>query len=167
MRKDTNSFLCQSNFLFHFHYLEKLKDISQKKRKTAFVSTNKKEDIKGLQQLKWVFSSVLAAVETTPKIMFKLLSCCIILSLLPYHNAQRVQKFDIEVDSAVKWSTNILRSKGNHFPGGPTLSARHTSLNALVKKLLSHSDNFFNGWSHLWDSFWPTSIVYISSVLHT
>ena len=83
-------------------------------------------------------------METTPKIMFKLLSCCIILSLLPYYNAQRVQTFDIEVDSAVKWSTNILRSKGNHFPGGPTLSARHTSLNALVKKLLSHSD-FFKG----------------------
>ena len=100
-----------------------------------------------MQQLKSVFSSVLAAVETTPKIMFKLLSCCIILSLLPYYNAQRVQKFDIEVDSAVKWSTNILRSKGNHFPGGPTLSARHTSLNALVKNLLSHSDNFFNRWS--------------------
>jgi hypothetical protein len=42
-------------------------------------------------------------------------------------------KFDIDVDSAVKWSTDILRSKGNLFPAGPTLSARHTSLNALVK----------------------------------
>ena len=41
-------------------------------------------------------------------------------------------KFDIDVDSAVKWSTDVLRSKGNLFPAGPTLSARHTSLNALV-----------------------------------
>ncbi len=45
------------------------------------------------------------------------------------------EKFDIDVDSAVIWSTRILRSKGNLFAGGPTLSARHTSLNALVTAL--------------------------------
>ena len=99
--------------------------------------------------------------------MFKLLSCCIILSLLPSGNAQRVQTFDIEVDSAVKWSTNILRSKGNHFPGGPTLSARHTSLNALVKNLLSHSDNFFNRWSKSVGLFLTTFYcLYLISITH-
>ena len=41
-------------------------------------------------------------------------------------------KFDIDVDSAVQWSTKILRSRGNFFPGGPTLYARQTSLTALV-----------------------------------
>ena len=40
--------------------------------------------------------------------------------------------FDIDVDSAVQWSTDVLRSNGNLFPVGPTLSARQTSLNALV-----------------------------------
>ena len=52
------------------------------------------------------------------------------------------EKFDIDVDSAVIWSTHILRSKGNPFAGGPTLSARHTSLNALV--------TFFVNIRYLW-----------------
>ena len=44
-------FLVSEQLFVSFSYLEKLKDIS-KKKKTAFVSKNLKEDIKWSQQLK-------------------------------------------------------------------------------------------------------------------